>query len=98
MCCSNTRSLHVLLRHLLASCCLLPLLLPVGLLRPLGRPPCGNMPFWLLPTSGCSHNFKFAVPESFRVGTLDSLLGLSDDLAKARRGSTGEGEPGLGSG
>ncbi|PRW57395.1 V-type proton ATPase subunit C [Chlorella sorokiniana] len=33
-------------------------------------------------TSDYSHNFKFALPESFRVGTLDSLLGLSDDLAK----------------
>lgn len=29
-----------------------------------------------------AHTFKFALPESFRVGTLDSLLGLSDDLAK----------------
>lgn len=29
-----------------------------------------------------STNFKFALPESFRVGTLDSLLALSDDLAK----------------
>lgn len=29
-----------------------------------------------------SSNFKFALPEGFRVGTLDSLLGLSDDLAK----------------
>lgn len=31
-----------------------------------------------------AHNFRFALPESFRVGTLDSLLGLSDDLAKVR--------------
>lgn len=29
-----------------------------------------------------SVNFKFAVPDSFRVGTLDSLLSLSDDLVK----------------
>lgn len=29
-----------------------------------------------------SSNFKFALPESFRVGTLDSLLALSDDLQK----------------
>lgn len=29
-----------------------------------------------------SHNFRFALPDSFRVGTLDSLMGLSDDLAK----------------
>lgn len=33
-------------------------------------------------TNDYSANFKFALPESFRVGTLDSLLALSDDLAK----------------
>lgn len=32
-------------------------------------------------SSDLSVNFKFAVPE-FKVGTLDSLLGLSDDLVK----------------
>lgn len=31
-----------------------------------------------------SSNFKFALPESFRVGTLDSLLALSDDLQASR--------------
>ncbi|KAL4424495.1 hypothetical protein ABPG77_006804 [Micractinium sp. CCAP 211/92] len=33
-------------------------------------------------TNDYSANFKFTLPESFRVGTLDSLLALSDDLAK----------------
>ena len=32
-----------------------------------------------------SSNFKFALPESFRVGTLDSLLALSDDLQASRQ-------------
>lgn len=36
-----------------------------------------------------SNNFKFAVPESFRVGTLDSLLALSDDLAKVNQAVEG---------
>lgn len=33
-------------------------------------------------TNDFSVNFKFGLPDSFRVGTLDSLLGLSDDLTK----------------
>lgn len=62
---------------------------------PLGMP-CGNAPCCPLPgLPACSHNFKFALPESFRVGTLDSLLGLSDDLAKARRGGRA-GQPAWG--
>lgn len=29
-----------------------------------------------------SQNFAFHIPEGFKIGTLDSLLGLSDDLVK----------------
>lgn len=57
--------------------------------------PCGDAPCFPLPgLPACSHNFKFALPESFRVGTLDSLLGLSDDLAKAREEGAGQGRAG----
>lgn len=40
-------------------------------------------------TNDYSSNFKFALPESFRVGTLDSLLALSDDLAKVNQAVEG---------
>jgi V-type H+-transporting ATPase subunit C len=36
-----------------------------------------------------SINFKFNVPDSFRVGTLDSLLALSDDLIKVNSAMEG---------
>jgi V-type H+-transporting ATPase subunit C len=36
-----------------------------------------------------SSNFKFALPESFRVGTLDTLLALSDELAKVNQAVEG---------
>ena len=32
-------------------------------------------------SSGLSHNYKFPIPD-LKVGTLDSLIGLSDDLGK----------------
>ena len=36
-----------------------------------------------------SVNFRFALPESFRVGTLDGLLSLADDLGKVNQAVEG---------
>ena len=32
--------------------------------------------------AGLSNNFKFSIPNELKVGTLDSLIGLSDELQK----------------
>ena len=40
-------------------------------------------------TNDYSVNFRFAIPETFRVGTLDSLLALSDELGKVNQAVEG---------
>jgi len=40
-------------------------------------------------TNDYSLNFKFKLPDTFKVGTLDSLLALSDDLSKVNQAVEG---------